>query len=370
MPNEQIVTELIVDARGAKEGTAEYDAALRVAQNSVDKFTATLEKQRQASQASGDSATDAGQRLQETARSYSSAERAANSYLARLDPVFFAQQKIAAEAGAAQSAINGLDQMLLRGSVTVDQYNSRQQLLQGRLGEVKAAAAGLASGSLTVEQALKSITSATDQAASRADDARTKYDQLNATLAATAQRIQQTINQSTGIGSGTNDYAARAADIAAYGNALDQVRAKFNPVFAASKQYEAELNEISEAEKVGALTATEAAAARDRETATFARLNPALNQHGVSLGNAAFAQRQLAVQSVQFFSSIQAGQPILTAAIQQGHQLADVAFAAWPGDCQRHRCGRCRRDSGVPDHHAQCRDARAQRYTRRRWSKR
>jgi membrane protease subunit (stomatin/prohibitin family) len=54
----------------------------------------------------------------------------------------------------------------------------------------------------------------------------------------------------------------RGADIEAYGAELDRLRAKFNPLFAVSKQYEGLLNEIGNAERVGAISASEAAQAR------------------------------------------------------------------------------------------------------------
>lgn len=48
-------------------------------------------------------------------------------------------------------------------------------------------------------------------------------------------------------------------------------------------------------------------------------------------GQMGFAVRQLGVQTVQFFSSVQGGQSVLTALIQQGHQVADVALSTGTG---------------------------------------
>lgn len=53
----------------------------------------------------------------------------------------------------------------------------------------------------------------------------------------------------------------RGQDVAAYGAELDRLRAKFNPVFAASKAYEASLDELSMAHRVGAISAQEYEAA-------------------------------------------------------------------------------------------------------------
>ena len=51
----------------------------------------------------------------------------------------------------------------------------------------------------------------------------------------------------------------------------------------------------------------------------------------VSSGNAAFAMRQLGVQSVQAFSSIASGMPVITTLIQQGHQVVDVSLSTGQG---------------------------------------
>ena len=56
-----------------------------------------------------------------------------------------------------------------------------------------------------------------------------------------------------------------AQDIAAYGRQLDQLRAKYNPQFAAISQYKQALVEIRQAHKVGAISADEMAAAISRQ---------------------------------------------------------------------------------------------------------
>jgi soluble lytic murein transglycosylase-like protein len=155
-----------------------------------------------------------------------------------------------------------------------------------------------------------------------------------------AAGFQTHINAVTGVQPPPTDEAhtARAADIAAYGTQLDNLRAKYNPLFRVSKQYETTLNEISEAEKLGALSAREAEAARERATAAFAAANAPLvaatgnlEKHTTAAWANRFALQQTGVQTVQFFSSIQAGQPILTAFIQQGHQMVDIMLATGIG---------------------------------------
>lgn len=62
----------------------------------------------------------------------------------------------------------------------------------------------------------------------------------------------------------------RAADIAAYGKALDDLRKKFNPLYAAQQQYLANLKDIKTARAVGAISTNEMAAAITAEKAAFA----------------------------------------------------------------------------------------------------
>jgi hypothetical protein len=200
---------------------------------------------------------------------------------------------------------------------------------------------------------LDTISRVIDTLSARVDAATTKFNNMSAAAAyagsdvqamfteaaAAAQRlndVQATVNNFAGVTAPTSseDYAARAADIEAYGASLDQLRAKFDPVFAASKQYEATLGEIDTAVKLGALNETQAATARDLVTASFAKANQPLqdltnsqNAHAASVGQAAFAMRQLEVQATQTFSGLATGQPVFMTLIQQGHQVFDVMEA-------------------------------------------
>ena len=78
--------------------------------------------------------------------------------------------------------------------------------------------------------------------------------------ASAAQHAQQSINAQLGV---RTDFggSARAEDVAAYGRELDALRGKFNPIFAASKRYEQELNELNRAHKIGAINTAEHGAA-------------------------------------------------------------------------------------------------------------
>ncbi len=66
------------------------------------------------------------------------------------------------------------------------------------------------------------------------------------------------------IGQQANDFLAARQEAALYQSMLDDVRAQFSPLFAAQRQYEQQLKRISDAEKLGAINAIEAAEARQR----------------------------------------------------------------------------------------------------------
>ena len=63
-------------------------------------------------------------------------------------------------------------------------------------------------------------------------------------------------------GEQAREFVAARQEAALYQSMLDDVRASFNPLFAASRQYEQQLERIAEAERIGGITAREAAAAR------------------------------------------------------------------------------------------------------------
>ncbi|MFG1317593.1 phage tail length tape measure family protein [Xanthobacter autotrophicus] len=88
-------------------------------------------------------------------------------------------------------------------------------------------------------------------------------DQVNNAL-----RVQQQINRSVGVRP-LADAAGRASDIAAFGDALDDLRAKFNPLFAAERQHRETIGEIAEAARVGAISEKERADAITRTTAVY-----------------------------------------------------------------------------------------------------
>lgn len=102
---------------------------------------------------------------------------------------------------------------------------------------------------------------------------------------AAQQQLQAGVERMIAAGSPTNDatYRQRAADIEAYGNSLDALRAKYNPLFAAEQEHLSRLQGIDQALKVGAISEAEHANAVSASTAAYQRQIAGLS----NLGNAA-----------------------------------------------------------------------------------
>jgi len=117
--------------------------------------------------------------------------------------------------------------------------------------------------------------------------------------------------------------------------ALDAIRAKYDHVFRASKEYERELNLLNEAHQKLIITDRVYEQSLDRLNKQFDLSSKAAHQHGQSLddltgsnGRTQFAMRQLGVQTVQTLQGFATGQPVMMTLIQQGHQMIDVMLSA------------------------------------------
>lgn len=127
-----------------------------------------------------------------------------------------------------------------------------------------------------------------------------------------------------------NEYQRRAADVAAYGDSLDRLRAQYNPLFAVTRQYLQSREQIQQAHRVGAISSDEMTAAISRERqATLASIaaikgrnaaiadTPFMRGGGFSTGNIAAQFQDIGVTAAM-------GQSPLQIALQQGTQLSAV----------------------------------------------
>ena len=86
-----------------------------------------------------------------------------------------------------------------------------------------------------------------------------------------AAQMQKLVAATVGLGNSQRaaSTASRTADVAAYGAELDRLRARYNPLYATIARYKTELNEIRQAQRLGAISTDEmtAAISRQRQTA-------------------------------------------------------------------------------------------------------
>ena len=122
--------------------------------------------------------------------------------------------------------------------------------------------------------------------------------------------------------------AKREADIQAYAASMDRLRALYDPVFAASKAYEAELEQLNAALQVGAIDARVHAEALERLNASYLAMTPAAN---TSMSGAARSTKlaahevtNLSYQMNDIVMMLASGQSPFLLMMQQGSQVAQI----------------------------------------------
>lgn len=108
-----------------------------------------------------------------------------------------------------------------------------------------------------------------------------------------ADGLRQTVSgMSVSLTASVEDMMLATVEAREYRAALDEVRMAFSPLFAASKRYEAELDAIARAERIGAISAREAADARQRAARIIAPTAPAQSAPSGSSGTDLYAAFQ------------------------------------------------------------------------------
>lgn len=148
-----------------------------------------------------------------------------------------------------------------------------------------------------------------------------------------ATRYQAELNERLGVRPAMEPelYRRRAEDVAAYGRELDNLRAKFNPLYAAGQQYRQGLEEIRQAQRVGAISAAEAAAAQERLKAATQAQVAALRGVAAASGPAAtgarltaFEMTNLSYQLQDVVAQLGSGTSPFVILAQQGPQAASA----------------------------------------------
>lgn len=111
---------------------------------------------------------------------------------------------------------------------------------------------------------------------------------------------------------------------ALYRQEMDAIRAQYNPLFAASMRYEQQLRDIAEAERLGAISAIEAAAARNRAAAALVPMANGVGRLGASASAAAAYTQNLTFQVNDIAMMMAAGQNPFMLMMQQGTAVTQV----------------------------------------------
>ncbi len=142
---------------------------------------------------------------------------------------------------------------------------------------------------------------------------------------AVAQASQIAYNRQLGVTDRVSS-DLRGGDINAYGRELDNLRAKFNPLFATIQQYKATQYEIRQAHAVGAISVDEMTSALNRERKAALDNIAALKQRG-SVATGGVARHNTANIAAQFQDiavTNAMGMSPIQIALQQGTQLSAV----------------------------------------------
>src|SRR5512134_2051535 len=162
--------------------------------------------------------------------------------------------------------------------------------------EGKAALAAIAGGSAPASHGLAETGAAARTLVTRLEAVSARAGAAAATMRGleSAGGVVARIDRSTGVSGGLR---RDAADIEAYGRALDDTRAKYNPMFAVVRSYRAELVAIRAAHATGAISADEMNAAIGRtRTAALASI-AAIKGRTTAIGQMASGSRLAAMQS-------------------------------------------------------------------------
>lgn len=155
---------------------------------------------------------------------------------------------------------------------------------------------------------------------------------MSADLDRALSRSQRTIGATFKADSSIRD---RRRDIEAYGKSLDDLRAKYNPLFAMQRRYKSELADIKRALAVGAINQNEYNAAIARTKSAFAAQVQGMNltrnammqsTQAVQLNNQQLMNMNYQITDLAVMTA--SGQNPFIMIMQQGMQMADILTVA------------------------------------------
>ncbi len=120
------------------------------------------------------------------------------------------------------------------------------------------------------------VTLDTGNVSSGAQTTKQVISSIGTTAETSAVKVQKLVDAQLRIAQPAANMNSRAADIAAYGQELDRLTAKFDPLFAAHKKMQSAIEQINQAQSVGAISASQAIDLRIRETNAYNTLASAI----------------------------------------------------------------------------------------------
>lgn len=183
------------------------------------------------------------------------------------------------------------------------------------LRQVVAAARSAAAGADQVVGAAERMARAMTQSTTAANQ---NVRALQVVGSASRAAMQQMANSFAGV----RDFPTESP--IAYGRALDELRAKYNPLFAAGRQYRETLQDINVALKMGAISEKERSEAIARTKAEFVGQVAGINTASAALRGNANALRAVAIQIPDVIQGITMGQSGFQIFTEQGLQIVQV----------------------------------------------
>ena len=205
-------------------------------------------------------------------------------------------------------------------------------VFRGNSAGAKAAALDVQKAVAGVNTETQSGTKATDQnttATTKNADAKRRAAEEAKRLAEAEKRAREEAARAGTVGGGSGASPSQTPDLPQADR--DQIKARYNPSFAAQQQYQAQLAEIKSAEKTGALTSDEVAMAQARVRGSYEaslesirRTDAALTGMNRNVKLQAYEQRMLSYQVTDTFQSFALGMPPMQVLLQQGPQVIDI----------------------------------------------
>lgn len=213
-----------------------------------------------------------------------------------------ARREVEGLGASAQTAATGLGAL----GAGNDQAAATATTAATAAGTARREVQNLGASARTAVTGLGALAAANDQAAAAAQRAAAAA--IGQSQAET--QLQRIVNAAVGVRpeSSGSDYARRQADVEAYGAALDQLRAKYNPIYAASQAYERELTELNRALSLGAITAQEHGAALTQLNGRYTAAAAGAASFGASAGLARMQTSNLAFQFQDIGTMMASGQ--------------------------------------------------------------